>query len=115
MNSQRIQKIIALIKGPLEFSFDVMDIEEDLHVILAYYGIHDDYSLAQEFVIKRALLPLVSKDPEDRLAWGSSWPNRKRLDRVKVRGSPTKTRHAFMAGGSSACPSTPATTAPGKR
>ena len=64
MNAQRTQEILALIKVQPEFPFDVMDIEEDLHVILAHFGILDDYSLEEEFVIKEALLAFIDRSAE---------------------------------------------------
>lgn len=56
MNQARINEIIALIKSQPEFPFDAMDVEEDLHLILAHYGVTDDYSIRDEMVLKEALL-----------------------------------------------------------
>ena len=54
-----MREIIALIREESRFRFDVMDVEENLHLILARYGISDEYSIAEEFLLKEGLLPLA--------------------------------------------------------
>lgn len=59
MNRNRVAEIIVGIQSRKDFPFDAMDVEEDLHVVLAHYEVLDDYSLQQEFVIKEALLAFI--------------------------------------------------------
>lgn len=65
MDRNRLDEIIALIQSRGDFPFDALDVEEDLHAILAHYGVLDDYSLQQEFVIKEAFLALID--------WSAAW------------------------------------------
>jgi len=65
MNNKRVNKIVALIGSQPVFPFEVRDIEEDLPLILAYYGIGDELSLPEEFAVQEALIAMASPPSAD--------------------------------------------------
>ncbi|MBI4659757.1 MAG: hypothetical protein HY735_13030 [Verrucomicrobia bacterium] len=59
MNKKRIKETILRIYTQPCFPFTVFDVEEDLQVILAHYGVREEFGLDEEFALKKALLPLA--------------------------------------------------------
>lgn len=65
MNQKRMKEIVALIGSQPVFPFEVRDVEEDLPVILAFFGIFDELLMQEEFEIQEALVAMACEPEAD--------------------------------------------------
>ena len=72
-----VAKVLGLIAREPGFAFTVFEVEEDLAVLLARVGIREEFSMEEEFLLKKALVPLAVDAKSMRsLGDGSGWPLR---------------------------------------
>jgi len=70
----RVAEVLALIAREPGFAFTVFEVEEDLPMLLDHFGVHEDLSIEEEFLLKEALVPLaVDAETMSSLRDGSGW------------------------------------------
>lgn len=60
MNRHKLNYAVEYIKTQATFPFDVLDVEEDVSVVLAYFGLYPELDDEERQELRRDLLPLAS-------------------------------------------------------
>jgi hypothetical protein len=61
MNRHKLNYTVEYIRTQAEFPFDVLDVEEDLNAVLAYFGLHPELDDEERQELCRDLFPLASE------------------------------------------------------
>ena len=60
MNRRKLNQTVEYIRTQAEFPFDVLDVEEDIEAVLAYFGLHPELDDEERSELLSDLYPIAS-------------------------------------------------------
>ena len=69
MNRYKLHRIIEYIRMQEEFPFDVLDVEEDIEAVIAYFGLHPELDDEERAEILRDLYPIANEAELAEMEW----------------------------------------------